>query len=245
MFKGVPYAPLELYLMGLVPVTDLPATFPLLEDASVVDLDPRADTALIEASGLGAIETSAIVARHGERAPTPEAERHFTAAFVVVTSAPANLAFLDRVVEWQETFGGHAPDDGLVSSFAEHTGGRATLTTRIGRRRTSSDPAPPSAAPVCDPFAQDCASPLLGCYDFEAPECLPSGGLPAGASCEFTNDCAPGSECGSFGSAPSTCVRYCDPNDDASPRACSALCPGAYVEVRGSDQTLVGAYCSP
>jgi hypothetical protein len=246
--KGVLYAPLELYLMGLVSEGDVPASFPLLQDASLVSDDLKADTALVEAAGIGQIAMSAIVARHGARAPATVAEKQFTAAFVLVSAAPASTTALESVVLWQEIFGKYVPASGDWLSFEEHTGGRATMVTRIGRRLAAGDPPPvPPLPDVCHPFTQNCGTPSLGCYGFEAPQCLPTGGRAKDALCTVETDCAPGSTCTvfDFNSPDMKCEPYCDPNDAAAPKACSKLCPNNYVEDYGADLSIVGAICLP
>ncbi|WP_223633379.1 hypothetical protein [Corallococcus sp. EGB] len=51
------------------------------------------------------------------------------------------------------------------------------------------------ASARCDPFAQDCESPL-GCYPASnGPVCAGQGTLAEGAACEFSNQCSPGSTC--------------------------------------------------
>ena len=139
-FLGIPYAPLELYLMGLLPASDLPASFPVITngrfDGTVATI------AFMAGSGVGQIATSAIVSRHGARALAAESDKHFTAAFVLVTDAPATTDQLDRVVFYKQVLGGEIASLNGSMSFAYHTGGRATMTTDIGRRRNSSDPPP-------------------------------------------------------------------------------------------------------
>jgi hypothetical protein len=139
-FLGIPYAPLELYMMGLVPQSDLPDSFQVVQDAQFDGLIQS--ISLVEGSGIGAIKVSDIVARHGVRAPAADADKHFTAAFVVVSATPEPDAMLDQVVTWQQYWGGDIPANGGEMSFALATGNRATMTTSIGRRRTSADPAP-------------------------------------------------------------------------------------------------------
>ena len=97
---------------------------------------------LVEGTGIGAIQVSDIVTRHGVRAPAADADRHFTAAFVVVSAVPEPDATLDPVVTWQQYWGGDLPANGGEMSFALATGNRATMTTTIGRRRTPADAAP-------------------------------------------------------------------------------------------------------
>jgi hypothetical protein len=139
-FLGIPYAPLELYMMGLLTQTDLPTSFSVVQNARFNGLIQS--ISLVEGSGIGAIAMSDIVARHGVRAPAADSDKHFAAAFVVVSVAPEPDAMLDRVVTWQQFWGGDVPANGGEMSFAQATGGRATMTTRIGRRRTSADPPP-------------------------------------------------------------------------------------------------------
>ncbi|WP_002636634.1 hypothetical protein [Myxococcus hansupus] len=74
---------------------------------------------------------------------------------------------------------------------------------------------PPSVA--CDPFGQDCTAPL-SCYpSTSGPVCAGSGTRTEGQSCDFSNQCAPGSACVNAGGG-LTCRSLCVPN--GSP-ACS------------------------
>jgi hypothetical protein len=139
-FLGIPYAPLELYMMGFLSQSDAPTSFALVQNAEYDGIFQA--YALLEGTGIGAIEMSAIVARHGVRAPAADADKHFTAAFIVVSDAPEPDAMLDPVVSWQQFWGGDVPANGGEMSFALATGNRATMTTSIGRRRTSADPTP-------------------------------------------------------------------------------------------------------
>ncbi|MCE9672655.1 hypothetical protein LY474_33090 [Myxococcus stipitatus] len=62
----------------------------------------------------------------------------------------------------------------------------------------------------CDPFASACAAPL-SCYpSASGPVCAGSGTRGTGASCDFSNQCAPGSACVSTG-AGLTCRPLCRP----------------------------------
>ena len=66
---------------------------------------------------------------------------------------------------------------------------------------------PPSAR--CDPFAQDCTSPL-SCYpSTSGPVCAGSGTRREGESCDFSNQCAPGSSCVNAGGGFLTCRPLC------------------------------------
>ena len=123
------------------------------------------------------------------------------------------------------------------------------MATRIGRRRTSSDPPPvPPVPATCSPLAQDCGNPDLGCYHFHEPVCSPRGNVARGGLCTTDTDCAPGNGCVpfDFNSPDLKCGPYCDPNDAASTVACATLCPANFVEVYGGDPpALIGGICLP
>src|SRR5262249_38078260 len=105
--SGSPYAPLELYLMGLLPAQEVPDHVLLLDAARMLTdtFDEAAGTVQVEASGLTELSFADIVARHGMKPALPEAERAMRAAFVVVSSAPASDAVMEQVGRWSATFG--------------------------------------------------------------------------------------------------------------------------------------------
>jgi hypothetical protein len=247
-FAGVDYAPLELYLMGLIPASEVPDPILVLTDGAYdieSAMNGMSPVVAAEASGIGEIRMADVIARHGERAPATEDERAFTSAFVLVTAEPASEAAMARLQLWSDIFGNHAPSPQPGwKSFEQTTGGRATLSCQLGPRRSADDPfvvPQPPAPRSCDVLLQDC-DPGMGCYDPEEPRCLPSSGIAVGQPCEYSNDCVAGSVC-SIGSG-DLCAPYCDLEDVASPKACEALCPGSYVTVV-DDETFaeVGAYC--
>jgi hypothetical protein len=123
---GVPYAPMELYLMGLIPIEEVPSPILVLRDALPVDFG---DPFVMEASGIREITTAEIVALHGARPPLPAEARALRAAFVLVTRVPAPDAMLAVVEHWSAIFGGDE-DSSFLLSFADGTGGRATMDTR-------------------------------------------------------------------------------------------------------------------
>ena len=102
-------------------------------------------------------------------------------------------------------------------------------------------------APVtCDVLAQNCGA-GNGCYDPEQPYCHKSAGIAVGQPCAGwdNGECVAGAECGFDVLAGGyKCVRYCDPSNPASPKACATLCPDAFIEIVG-EATLqtVGATC--
>lgn len=143
-FKGVDFAPLELYLMGVVPIEEVPNPILVLDAPQYVAIDLDADTATVEADGIEELNPSEIVARHGMRELTAEPDRQLTAAFVVVSQAPLDDATLGVFANWSDVLGNHRATLTGGSSFEQKTGGRMSLSTRIGRRR-SADDAPPEA----------------------------------------------------------------------------------------------------
>ncbi len=77
------------------------------------------------------------------------------------------------------------------------------------------------ASPRCDPFAQDCQSPL-SCYpSTSGPVCVGSGTLGAGSPCDFSNQCAPGNTCVEAGGA-KTCRPLC--RTSGEPRCSTGTC---------------------
>lgn len=240
----VDYAPLELYLMGLLPAAQVPQRFVLLKDAAfseaVADTATRRVT--LEASGTSDILFSDILKVHGEVPLTPETERHFSSAFIVVSAAPASDSVMAAVAGWQEVFGNYAPADPILHSFESRTGGRATLATRLGRRRTTADPRPMPPPPMmCSVTEQDCPS-GLACYGSSARECSVPGALAEGAACTVNTECQPGYACPN---RIKVCARYCDPFDSAAAKACSKICTNGLTQLVDSMSVLVGAYCSP
>lgn len=233
-----PYAPLELYMMGLVSADEVPATFTVLYDP-VHEPPLSFNTMVTEASGIGEIALADIIARHGPRQPAAEEDRHFKMAVVVVSEEPVSDEMMQTVSDWAESFGNHAPTDEW-HSFEQMTGGRATMDTRLGRRRRVDEPPDerpdPKVKPSeCDVLEQDCSD-GMGCYDPDQPVCLGSGGLAIGETCNNNDECRPGAGC-TFGSGSSfLCAPYCDPTEESTSKvACSSLCPGAFATFVDSD----------
>jgi hypothetical protein len=87
---------------------------------------------------------------------------------------------------------------------------------------------------VCDPLLQNCPGPGDGCYPGSGgPACFPSGSVPNGDNCTYSNDCLKGSACvGSAGST--TCHPLCG-YPATSPR-----CDGGVACTRLSNSMTVG-----
>lgn len=131
---GVPYAPLELYLMGLVPAGEVPGPIPVLREAELLGYDQPTDTITMAAAGVELIEVEDIVARHGEVEPIPADARNFRAAFAVISAEPASAEVMDRAETWARIFSDALPSSFLFG-FERATGGRATMDARPGRLR--------------------------------------------------------------------------------------------------------------
>jgi hypothetical protein len=136
-FEDTRYAPLELYLMGLIPASEVPRSFPGPRNPRMVaNPDPGKYADVIEADGFDEIPFAAVIQRHGERTPVPAAERHLKAAFAVVTREPAPEALLDAVADGVEVFGNLRPPLlPIFRSFEWLTSGRATLDVALQARR--------------------------------------------------------------------------------------------------------------
>lgn len=244
----VPYASLELYLMGLMPASEVQATFDVLDQAEEVDgsFDPDAATIVVEADGISQIDFADVLARHGEVALRDADERSFSAAFIVVSSAPATAEVLQDVAEWAAAFGNRGTSP-VVTPFETLTGDRATLNTELGPRRNTSSVVPEARVRFeCDVLEQDCPRAELGCYGPPA-SCALSGSVAEGTSCDAMFACAPGFDCYSGPGDPAAyvCTPYCDPSDDAAPLACMSLCPGEELSFLDEDDVPIGAVCLP
>jgi len=248
-FRSAPYSELELYLMGLLPDSGVPKTFSLLTEAEIDQstYDDVAKTMQVEASGIQTLPFSDIVARHGKRVLLPEAQRHFKAAFVVVSALPASDAVMTDVARWSAVFGNRVQYANW-ESFETDTGGRATMATLLGPRRAVADPPPAPREPLkCDAVAQNCPRPELSCYSLvDSGYCALSQGVEPGEPCDSTFSCAPGSDCVAPDNTSTDyrCERYCDVGSTAPAASCSALCAGDHITLTASGKPIVGL-CLP
>ncbi len=125
----LPYASLELYLMGLVGRADAGGPWYVLDSP----ITPSAGD-LWGGSRVRRVTIDDVVAAVGERTPLPMAERAFRTATVVFSRTPVSDAWLDNVERWAAILGNDGMDACLYS-FQSATGGRATMNTRLGARR--------------------------------------------------------------------------------------------------------------
>src|SRR5690606_3440395 len=151
--------------------------------------------------------------------------RHFRAAFALVTAAPASREMLDQVADWAAIFGGEL-ESSVWPSFSELTGGRATMSHRVGEQRVlGPDDYLDFSGPVyelCNPRMQDCDD-GLACYGTWSFYCALPGAGDVGAACDTDSDCAPGLQCGTvftdvFG--PGQCAPYCETTEPTVDDAC-------------------------
>jgi hypothetical protein len=248
-FRNAPYSELELYLMGLLPDSGVPESFALLTDAEIDQstYDDAAKTFQVEASGIQALPFSNIVARHGKRVLLEEAERHFKAAFVVISAQPAADDVMKDIARWSAVFGNRLQYSNW-ESFETVAGGLATMDTRLGPRRAVKSPPPAPREPQkCDVLAQNCPRPELSCYLFaDSGFCAISQGVKAGDPCDSTFACAPGLYCVGSAKTPDNlrCEPYCDIGNTVPAASCSTLCTGEHVILTASDKPIVGL-CLP
>ena len=120
--NSIPYAPLELYLMGLIGIEEVPPQITVLENAWFVD-----DANCVVAGTKKVYETAEIL--QSARVPGVEdAQKHFKILTLVVTPAPLTEEEWDAVVQQLLWFEMQADDnDSSVYNFYEATGGRGSV----------------------------------------------------------------------------------------------------------------------
>jgi hypothetical protein len=229
--------------MGLIPLTELPTPIMVLEEAANVpnSVDQATDTIAVEADGIRSIDTDELAARHGVVRVLPQNERAFTAVFVVVSATPAPDAVLDHVGAWAAIFGNRQASSDL-SSFETLTGGRATIDTALGPRRSVDDAPSVLRVPMdCDLLAQGCGA-GKACFFFQSGNyCGLAGAGLRDEPCTRHTECAPGLECSPNESGDAyACEPYCNLDTTASD-ACVNVC-SAWLLV-DDDGVNQGAAC--
>ena len=123
------YAPLELYLAGLAPLSAVP-TVPVFTNVQLVNGNAnRFRGTRADVSGAD------IVARHGARIPAfGAAPKNFRIAFVGVTSQPMNAAGMAYLSQLAQQLSGLANNCFSAVSFATATGGAGSLDPTIRLR---------------------------------------------------------------------------------------------------------------
>jgi hypothetical protein len=239
---AIPYAPLELYLMGLAPRSEVSEPIVVLDEA--VEVGTYDGDILLEVSGMHEVSIADIIAVHGEKPLLPDDQREFRAAFILVSAKPANDTDMNWLAENARTFANEKPE--LLYTFENLTGGRATITTHLRSRRRVSSVLPEPRAPFkCDPLGQDCENPLAACYVTARVMCALPGSAEDGEPCTASISCARGLDCIGPNDAPDqrVCRHFCDPREEASPEACATLCPGSAATFVDRDGAPLGTIC--
>ncbi|KAA1260344.1 BNR/Asp-box repeat protein [Rubripirellula obstinata] len=123
--NSLPYSPIELYLMGLIPAAEVPD----LQIATGVSNSTYSNgTTTFTADAITNMSIEDIIAIDGERVPNHlNSQKNFKAAYIVITPdplSPNEWVDFDRQAYEFEVNG----DNGISSfNFYEATGGRATL----------------------------------------------------------------------------------------------------------------------
>jgi hypothetical protein len=125
-----PYAPLELYLMGLIPPEEVPPVH-ILQSPDLTDLE-RITAASYETVTIEQI----MAAEGGPRIPSSdESQKDFSLAFIVSQDDPYNdAAYVYFSLKAYDLMTLDSPDRsryGYLAPFNWATGGRATLDTRL------------------------------------------------------------------------------------------------------------------
>ncbi|MFO0631107.1 MAG: hypothetical protein U0325_36525 [Polyangiales bacterium] len=126
------YAPLELYLMGLVGSADAGGPWYVLDGAR--DISTSGFEAQWSGTALRRVTIADVIAANGDRAPAPVSEKAFRTAVAVFSAAPVDAAWLANVERWASILGNQSTDPCLMS-FETATGGRATMSTTLGATR--------------------------------------------------------------------------------------------------------------
>jgi hypothetical protein len=230
------YAPLELYLMGLVPIEEVPAPVFLLHYPWISDGVPDPETGTIEVTTTPIEPFDRSQLLEGTRNTPPDSEHAFTAAFVVISDVPATDAVLDAVGAHAASFGDRGENP--AEAFATFTGGRATLDTRLGSRRPEGSPPPTRTDISCDVLAQDCPSSRACHLTGRGRFCGVIGSHAEAGPCGDDNDCARGLTCVRpiLHNYLSGCQRFCSTDAD-SPQSCST-CPHGATTLDAGDGTV-------
>ena len=130
---GVPFAMMELYLMGYADAAELPPTIPQLQGVQFVQEDVVNLKIVLDVMSIRQVSTAEIISTHGPRARNPVT--NYRAAFVVVSASPAPQDVLDAVAKTAQTMANIIPDIERefveADSFFGATRGRATMDTLI------------------------------------------------------------------------------------------------------------------
>lgn len=134
---GRKFAPLELWLMGLVGKEEVMPLYRMLPPTSSI-YDSQLRTRKYQSGGFAMLTVDDLIAANSG-APPRAASTAFRAAWVLVSEKPASEAMLAKAEQYARVYGGleqHVPAAGRPRwlSFAEATGHRASLDVRLPQR---------------------------------------------------------------------------------------------------------------
>ncbi len=129
-----PYSPIELYLMGLVPSSQVSPLWvmdsPTYDGPVTADAGGNIIAMNYDIASFHVVTIDDIIAKEGMRPAATQTV--FRGAFVLVTQTAATSDQLGRIARWARRFSGEEVDPTTgVMSFSAATGGRATMTTRL------------------------------------------------------------------------------------------------------------------
>lgn len=123
--NAVPYSQMELYLMGMIPVSQV-APFDVFRNVTAFDQQ----TYEFEAATRVRYDSARIESELGRRSPTSQtSQKDFRLLIVVLSGAPLTAAEMEGFDRDAERFGRKADDGTEFYNFWEATGGRGTLET--------------------------------------------------------------------------------------------------------------------
>lgn len=120
------YAPLELYMMGLIPKEEVPDIRIFKDVWGTADENPNTN-GIFYANSEEILTIDDIVTKYGERIPSyKDSQKSFRMCTIVVTANPVNDKEWQNIIENQTLIESEKGHDGTIS-FKEATGGRASL----------------------------------------------------------------------------------------------------------------------
>jgi hypothetical protein len=126
---AVPYAPLELYLMGLLDAEEVEEEFLILEQTTF--LGEANDRLQFTTSNIRTVTMDEILSTQGGTRPLlSEEERAFRGAFIFVSAEEPSATQREMVQTWAHIFGGEVEHPRLFS-FQRATGERASMNVRL------------------------------------------------------------------------------------------------------------------
>ena len=127
--NSVPYSPIELYLAGFVPPSEVPDLW-VAKDGAWTDETDESGNRIFTASDIESYSIKRIVSENGVRDPDfRDSQKHFNAAAILLVDDmyPATKEVLEELSASVRRFAHPGSDKQFLFNFWEATGGRATL----------------------------------------------------------------------------------------------------------------------